>query len=104
MSGQGYKLNPTAVRERAKSVPGCREIGSQAGDPVVSFIVGLDKPGNASALARINVFYMSGTIGTSRVLVRLHLISQVCLFFILFIFSAPYVEIAYDFLFAFEQH
>ena len=75
MSMQGYKLNPTAVRERAKSVTGCREIGEQVGDSVISFLVGLDQPGNASALARINIFYVSGTIGTSRVLVRVYSIA-----------------------------
>ena len=75
MSIQGYKLNPTAVRERAKSVTGCREIGEHVGDSVISFLVGLDQPGNASALARINIFYVSGTIGTSRVLVRVYSIA-----------------------------
>jgi hypothetical protein len=64
---QGFKLNPSAVRERAKSVQGCKEVVAQ-GESVISFMVGLDKPGKASALARVNIFFESGTIGTCRVL------------------------------------
>jgi hypothetical protein len=64
---QGLKLNPAAVRERAKSVAGCKEVLAQ-GESVISFMVGLDKPGRDDALARINIFVDSGTIGTSRVM------------------------------------
>lgn len=63
---QQVKLNPAAVRERAKSVAGCKEVVAQ-GESVISFMVGLDK-GKSDALARINIFVDSGTIGTSRVM------------------------------------
>ena len=61
------KLNPSAVRERAKSIAGCKEVGSK-GESVISFMVGLDKPGISDALARVNIFVDSGTIGTCRVM------------------------------------
>jgi hypothetical protein len=60
------KLNPAAVRERAKSVPGCREVFAQ-GDSVISFVVGLHQR-QVDSLARVNIFLSTGTIGTSRVL------------------------------------
>lgn len=60
------KLNPTALRERAKSVPGCREVPA-SGTSVVSFVVGLHLR-KVEALARVNIFFDSGTVGTSRVL------------------------------------
>lgn len=60
------KLNPAAVRERAKSIPGCKEVFA-SGDSVVSFVVGLHQ-NRVESLARVNVFFDTGTIGTSRVL------------------------------------
>mmetsp|Transcript_2240 Transcript_2240/g.3777 ORF Transcript_2240/g.3777 Transcript_2240/m.3777 type:complete len:474 (+) Transcript_2240:100-1521(+) len=86
MSSQ-LKLNPSAVRERAKSIPGCREVLAQ-GESVLSFMVMDNDKSNhsrgdgrfdssinhnnnskvASSLARVNIFVDSGTIGTSRVL------------------------------------
>jgi hypothetical protein len=62
------KLDPSAVRKLAKTVPGCRESGSLEDDSVLSFLVGLDQQTNTSALARINVYTTTGTIGTCRVL------------------------------------
>jgi hypothetical protein len=66
-SSSTLKLNPAAVRERAKSVPGCREVFAQ-GDSVISFVVGLHQQNNIESLARVNIFLSTGTIGTSRVL------------------------------------
>ena len=60
-------MNPSAIRERAKSVPGCKEIVTQ-GEYLISFMVGMDKPGKIESLARVNVFVDSGTIGTCRVM------------------------------------
>lgn len=60
------KLNPTALRERAKSVQGCREVVA-SGDSVVSFVVGLHLR-KVESLARVNIFFETGTVGTSRVL------------------------------------
>eukprot|EP00339_Tiarina_fusa_P002537 CAMPEP_0117068898 /NCGR_PEP_ID=MMETSP0472-20121206/48292_1 /TAXON_ID=693140 ORGANISM="Tiarina fusus, Strain LIS" /NCGR_SAMPLE_ID=MMETSP0472 /ASSEMBLY_ACC=CAM_ASM_000603 /LENGTH=289 /DNA_ID=CAMNT_0004791155 /DNA_START=132 /DNA_END=998 /DNA_ORIENTATION=+ len=68
MSRSGsLKLNPAAVRERAKSVAGCKEVVAH-GESVISFMVGLNKPGQAHALARVNIFVDTGTVGTCRVL------------------------------------
>jgi hypothetical protein len=64
---QGLKLNPAAVRERAKSIRGCKEVVAQ-GESVISFLVGLDQVGNPDDLARVNIFVDSGTVGTSRVM------------------------------------
>jgi hypothetical protein len=64
---QGLKLNPAAVRERAKSIRGCKEVVAQ-GESVISFLVGLDQIGNPDGLARVNIFVGSGTVGTSRVM------------------------------------
>lgn len=66
MSSSSLKLNPAAVRERATSVPGCREVFA-SGDSVISFVVGLHLR-QVDALARVNIFFDSGTVGTSRVL------------------------------------
>ena len=60
------KLNPAAVRERAKSVTGCREVFA-SGDSVISFLVGLHL-NQVESLARVNIFFDSGTVGTSRIL------------------------------------
>jgi hypothetical protein len=67
------KLNPAAVRERAKSIPGCKEVMAQ-GESVISFIV-MDHSASqvgeklsSSSIARVNIFVDSGTVGTSRVL------------------------------------
>jgi hypothetical protein len=60
------KLNPAAVRERAKSVTGCREVFA-SGDSVISFLVGLHH-NQVESLARVNIFFDSGTVGTSRIL------------------------------------
>ena len=60
-------LNPDAVRERAKSVPGCKEVVTYS-ESCVSFMVGLHQPGNVDELARINIFVDTGTVGTCRVL------------------------------------
>eukprot|EP00934_Nitzschia_sp_Nitz4_P003833 Nitzschia sp. Nitz4//scaffold48_size128905//8730//9950//NITZ4_003576-RA/size128905-processed-gene-0.71-mRNA-1//1//CDS//3329552910//3823//frame0 len=65
-SSTTLKLNPVAVRERAKRVPGCKEVFA-SGDSVVSFVVGLGS-NRPEDLARINIFVDTGTIGTSRVL------------------------------------
>ena len=77
------KLEPSAVRKVAKTVPGCIESGSLEDGTVLSFLVGLDQQPdtsslsylvglgqqpNTSALARINVYTTTGTIGTCRVL------------------------------------
>jgi hypothetical protein len=64
---QDLKLNPEAVRERAKSIRGCKEVVAQ-GVSVISFLVGLDQVGNPDGLARVNIFVDSGTVGTSRVM------------------------------------
>mmetsp|Transcript_47095 Transcript_47095/g.114955 ORF Transcript_47095/g.114955 Transcript_47095/m.114955 type:complete len:456 (+) Transcript_47095:142-1509(+) len=80
-SSSTVKLNPTAVRERAKSVPGCKEVLAD-GPTVLSFIVGMrnnsssnkkngrrqqqEQP-QAKDLARVNIWTDSGTVGTSRV-------------------------------------
>jgi hypothetical protein len=67
------KLNPAAVRERAKSIPGCKEVMAQ-GESVISFIVmdhSTSQVGerlSSSSIARVNIFVDSGTVGTSRVL------------------------------------
>ncbi|KAG7364456.1 hypothetical protein IV203_037658 [Nitzschia inconspicua] len=73
------KLNPAAVRERAKGIPSCQEIPGQ-GEFVISFLVMMprnDANGNhhdvsqqqqVSTPARVNVFVDSGTIGTCRVM------------------------------------
>lgn len=68
MSAESFKLNPKAVRERAKSIPGCREVlASKNARNVVSFMVGLHQR-ETESLARVNIFVDTGTIGTSRVL------------------------------------
>jgi hypothetical protein len=64
---QGLKLNPGAVRERASSIRGCKEVVAQ-GEYVISFLVGLDQVGDPDGLARVNIFVDSGTAGTSRVM------------------------------------
>jgi hypothetical protein len=73
------KLNPLAVRERAKGIPSCQEIPGQ-GEFVISFLVMMTKndPGNdddhgslnhhQDAAVRVNIFVDSGTIGTCRVM------------------------------------
>jgi hypothetical protein len=61
------KLNPAAVRERAKSVPGCREVFA-SGDSAISFLVGLHLPGRSDSLARVNIFVDTGTVGTCRII------------------------------------
>jgi hypothetical protein len=77
-------LNPTAVRERAKSVPGCKEVLAD-GPTVLSFIVGIgphhrrgsggnkgkdnsDEGSSSKQLARVNIWTDTGTVGTSRVI------------------------------------
>eukprot|EP00544_Gedaniella_sp_CCMP2646_P012528 CAMPEP_0202482064 /NCGR_PEP_ID=MMETSP1361-20130828/1515_1 /ASSEMBLY_ACC=CAM_ASM_000849 /TAXON_ID=210615 /ORGANISM="Staurosira complex sp., Strain CCMP2646" /LENGTH=374 /DNA_ID=CAMNT_0049109785 /DNA_START=84 /DNA_END=1208 /DNA_ORIENTATION=- len=62
-----WKLDPAAVRKTARAVPGCVEDSSLEGDTVMSFLVGLDSKDTAN-LARINVYTVTGTIGTCRVL------------------------------------
>lgn len=73
---KAYKLDPKAVRERAKGVSGCRPVES-ASVSVCSFLVGCvpvsDSPDTENVnvveqLARINVFCETGTVGTCRVL------------------------------------
>lgn len=69
-STTSIKLNPTAVRERAKSVPGCREVLAD-GPTVLSFIVGLHGTKGRQRpkdLARVNIWTDTGTVGTSRVI------------------------------------
>ena len=84
-SAGAIKLNPTAVRERAKSVPGCKEVLAD-GPTVLSFIVGMRNNSSLSSssnkknrrqqqeqprakdLARVNIWTDSGTVGTSRVI------------------------------------
>ena len=62
------KLNSEAVRERAKGIPGCREVLSSKSDTqVVSFMVGLHQR-HAENVARVNIFVDTGTIATSRIL------------------------------------
>lgn len=60
-------MDPAAVRKTARAVPGCVEDSSLEGDTVMSFLVGLDSKDTAN-LARINVYTVTGTIGTCRVL------------------------------------
>jgi hypothetical protein len=73
MSHPNIKLNLDAVRRRAISIPGVREVvphgGSSQLELFASFLVGLldDSPPDSSKLARITVF-ASGTISISRVL------------------------------------
>jgi hypothetical protein len=59
-------LNPIAVRERSKSVLGCREV-YPGGPYVISFVVGLNQ-NSADDLARVNIFFNTGTVSTARVL------------------------------------
>mmetsp|Transcript_10900 Transcript_10900/g.31257 ORF Transcript_10900/g.31257 Transcript_10900/m.31257 type:complete len:493 (-) Transcript_10900:93-1571(-) len=63
------KLHPAAVRERARGISGCKELvnTSKGDENVISFMVGLNHPNQPQALARINVYYITGTIGTQRV-------------------------------------
>ena len=78
------KLDPEAIRERAKNIPGCHYVPSSC-PTVCSFIVGCmnnnAKEGsygtskgtgaaldNVEKLARVNIFVDTGTIGTCRVL------------------------------------
>jgi len=62
------KLNPDAVRERAKGVPGCHEVvPSNSDTSVVSFMVGLNQR-HAEKVARVNIFFDTGTIATSWIL------------------------------------
>lgn len=68
------RLKPSAVRELAKTIP-CREVltqrngrsSSDEDEPkVLSFMAGSDQ--DPSNVARINVYYQTGTVGTCRVL------------------------------------
>lgn len=62
------KLDLEAVRNRAKSVTGCREVPTRCSG-LVSFLVGLDEENrNENQLARVNIFTDTGTVGTCRVL------------------------------------
>jgi hypothetical protein len=72
------KLDPEAIRERAKNIPGCHYVPSDC-PTVCSFIVGCTNnnakegstgatPDNLEKLIRINIFVDTGTIGTCRVL------------------------------------
>jgi hypothetical protein len=78
------KLDPEAIRERAKNIPGCHYVPSDC-PTVCSFIVGCSNniakegptgtskvtgaaPDNIENLARVNIFVDTGTIGTCRVL------------------------------------
>jgi hypothetical protein len=68
------KLDPAAIRARARKIPGCQFIPSDC-PTVCSFIVGClndeyqDKAGqNIETIARINIFVDTGTIATCRVL------------------------------------
>ena len=62
-----WKLDPVEVRKTARTVHGCREDGSSKDDTAMSFLVGLDS-NNVKDLARVNVYTVTGTIGTCRVL------------------------------------
>lgn len=69
------KLDPEAIRERAKNIPGCHYVPSDC-PTVCSFIVGCKEGSvstgstldNAEKLARVNIFVDTGTIGTCRML------------------------------------
>jgi len=62
-----WKLNPEAVRKRAASIQGCREVPSES--PVLcSFLVGFDGERDAEKLARVNIFVDTGTVATCRIL------------------------------------
>lgn len=68
------RMKPAVVRDLAKAI-GCREIltqrngrgGSDEDDPkVLSFMAGAEH--DASNVARINIYYQTGTVGTCRIL------------------------------------
>ena len=65
-------LNPTAVRERSKSIPGCKEIGVVDNTTLIFLVAVASKPSSDTKQnqqpARITIFCDSGTIGTARVL------------------------------------
>lgn len=68
------KLNPDAVRERAKSIPGCYGIPSDC-STVCSFLVACLKDDSQNKatidvekMARVNVFWDTGTVVTCRLL------------------------------------
>ena len=69
-----WKLDPDAVRRRAQSIAGCREVhshatsGVQPPPHVVTFLVGLREIRDVNQLARVTVFADTGTIGVCRVL------------------------------------
>lgn len=61
-----YKLDPDAVRRRASSIPGCREVLSSIPSQV-SFLTGVESR-EIDHLARVTVFCESATVGIGRVL------------------------------------
>jgi hypothetical protein len=65
-SSTEWSLDPTAIRRRAKSVPGVQALPSPA-DHIVSFLVGLNAQQSTDGLARVNIFVDTGTVATCRV-------------------------------------
>jgi hypothetical protein len=62
-------LNPTAVRERSKSIPGCKEIGVADNTTLIFLVVApKSSDGKQNQPARITIFCDSGTIGTAKLL------------------------------------
>jgi hypothetical protein len=84
MLGVECKLEPNAVIERAKSVPGCRQVSAESGlratpplerrgeGTMICFLVGIEDASreaqDVTKLARINVFCDTGTVATCRIL------------------------------------
>lgn len=67
MAQINWKLDPEAVKRRALSIRGCKEIPSNK-PATLCFLVGMDENRRkVEELARINVFVDTGTIGTCRV-------------------------------------
>jgi hypothetical protein len=70
MTRKDWKLDPEAVRRRAASVQGCKEVllTPDLNPALCSFLVGIDDSGcQVQNLARVNVYADTGTIGTCRI-------------------------------------
>jgi len=67
------RLNPESIRNRAQSIPGCHEIAHSETKKVISFLTGVRAGSplfDPSEIARVNVYYHTGTVGTMHVLNR----------------------------------
>jgi len=65
-------LDLIQIREISKSIPGCNEIAFSESRNVISFLTGVStspsSAKNSSKLARVNIYYQTGTIGVNHVL------------------------------------